>query len=281
MIRIRSRRSSKSAPSTAAPPTEPETSENFTAGIVWTPEYIKNLTVSVDWFKIEQENVVGSIDQLTLDTNFDGADPNLTARQKPTDPNAPFANLVDYDPLTATYLTLYAPALNLSRRAIEGLDFRIGYDIPTETAGTFSLGLDITHYYRFDQENVPGGGYEDRLGDFVDPSQGFGLGTLVRWKGNFSAFWLYRNFELGGIVYYVDSYNDDPQVAPDTEVDNWITLDLQASYNFPHDFRVTVGVQNVTDEAPPKVVGAFADNYDRDTHTLLGRYVYGQITKKF
>ncbi|MGA1237157.1 MAG: hypothetical protein ACO34E_09860 [Limisphaerales bacterium] len=59
------------------------------------------------------------------------------------------------------------------------------------------------------------------------------------------------------------------------EVDAWVSLDLQASYNLPRDVRLTVGVQNVTDEAPPLVVGAFADNYDRDTHSLLGRFVYG------
>jgi len=262
------------------PDLEPETSENFTAGMVWTPRYVKNLTVSVDWFKIEQENIPGSVDQFLLDNNFNGADPNLTARQKPTDPNAPFAANVDYDPGLATYTTLYAPTFNLSQRAIEGVDFRIGYDIPTPTAGTFSLGLDITHYYRFEQENLPGEGYTDRLGGFVDPTQGFGLGTIVRWKGNFSAFWMYRDFEVGGILYYIDDYRDDPQVA-DRDVESWLTLDLQASYNFPRDLRVTVGVQNVTDEAPPLVVGAFSDNYDRDTHNLIGRFVYGQVTKKF
>ncbi len=76
------------------------------------------------------------------------------------------------------------------------------------------------------------------------------------------------------IVYWISSYSDDPNVA-EREVDAWVSLDLQASYNLPRDVRLTVGVQNVTDEAPPLVVGAFADNYDRDTHSLLGRFVYG------
>jgi hypothetical protein len=32
---------------------------------------------------------------------------------------------------------------------------------------------------------------------------------------------------------------------------------------------------------PPLVQGAFADNYDRDTHDLRGRFWYVQASKKF
>jgi iron complex outermembrane receptor protein len=262
------------------PDLEPETSDNFTAGLVYTPDYLKNLSVSVDWFKIDQDNIPGSVDQYILDQNYNGADPTLSARNKPTDPNAPFASNIVYDPNTTAYLTLYAPTFNLSRRIIEGLDFRVRYEIPTENIGAFTLGVDVTHYYRFEQENQPGEGFQNRLGVYVDPSQGFGLGSLPRWKGNFNAFWNYADLELGAILYWVGSYDDDPQAA-DRQVDDWLTLDLQASYNLPRDVRLTVGVQNVTDEPPPLVVGAFADNYDRDTHTLLGRFVYGQVSVKF
>ncbi|MFM1943919.1 MAG: hypothetical protein RI897_2901, partial [Verrucomicrobiota bacterium] len=236
--------------------------------------------VSVDWFKIEQDNIAGSVDQFILDQNFNGADPSLTARNKPTDPNAPFASNVVYDPNTTTYFSLYAPTFNLSKRVVEGLDFKVRYDIPTDNIGLFTLGLDMTHYYRFEQQNLPGDAWENRLGQFVDPSQGFGLGSLPRWKGNVNAFWNFSDLELGAIVYWISSYSDDPNVA-EREVDDWVSLDLQASYNLPRDVRLTVGVQNVTDEAPPLVVGAFADNYDRDTHSLLGRFVYGQVSVKF
>lgn len=262
------------------PDLEAETAENFTAGMVYTPDYLKNLTVSVDWFKIEQDNIAGSVDQFILDQNFNGADPSLTARNKPTDPNAPFASNVVYDPNTTTYFSLYAPTFNLSKRVVEGLDFKVRYDIPTDNIGLFTLGLDMTHYYRFEQQNLPGDAWENRLGQFVDPSQGFGLGSLPRWKGNVNAFWNFSDLELGAIVYWISSYSDDPNVA-EREVDDWVSLDLQASYNLPRDVRLTVGVQNVTDEAPPLVVGAFADNYDRDTHSLLGRFVYGQVSVKF
>jgi outer membrane receptor protein involved in Fe transport len=264
------------------PDLKPETADNYSAGVVYSPPFAKRLNLSVDWFKIDQENVPGSIDQLTLDSNFAGADPNLPIEDRPLDPNAPFSNLIQYNPNNYSYTLLYAPALNLSRRTIEGLDFRATYELPTESAGTFVFAGDLSYYYKFEQENIPGSGMQDRLGDFIDPSQGFGLGSLPRTKAALSVFWDYSNFEFGVTAYYIHSYLDDKAALGYTrEIDSIWTVDLQASYNFPKDLRLTVGVQNVADTEPPLVVAAFADNYDRDTHSLVGRFVYGQITKKF
>jgi outer membrane receptor protein involved in Fe transport len=154
--------------------------------------------------------------------------------------------------------------------------------LPTDNAGTFTFTGDVSYYYKFEQENIPGEGMQDRLGDFIDPTQGFGLGSLPRVKAALGTFWNYSNFEFGVTAYYIHSYLDDSAAIGFTrEIDSIWTVDLQASYNFPKDLRVTVGVQNVADTEPPLVVAAFADNYDRDTHSLIGRFVYGQITKKF
>jgi iron complex outermembrane receptor protein len=264
------------------PDLEPETADNYTAGFVYSPPFAKRLNVSVDWFKIDQENIPGSVDQFILDQNFQGADPNLPIDQRPTDPTAPYSDLVVYDPNTTSYLYLYAPALNLSRRTVEGIDFRVTYELPTESWGTFTFIGDLSYYYKFEQENIPGEGMGDRLGDFIDPTQSFGLGSLPRTKMSLGGYWAYRNFEFGATAYYIHSYLDDKAALGYTrEIDSIWTVDLQASYTFPKDLKVTVGVQNVADTEPPLVVAAFADNYDRDTHSLIGRFVYGQITKKF
>ncbi len=149
--------------------------------------------------------------------------------------------------------------------------------------------MDVAYVYRFDQENVPGDGLRDRLGDFVDPSQGFGLGTIPRLKGNLSTIWAYEGFELGATAYYIARYNDDTAaIGYARKVDSIVTLDLQASYtirNRKHawlnETKFTIGCINVTDEEPPLVVAAFADNYDRDTHDLRQRFIYASLSKKF
>ncbi len=251
----------------------PETAVNYSAGIVYTPPQVKGLSVGLDWFRIEQQDVAGSADQFILDRNF--------ATGGPTSATAQYASFVVWDAATQTYNTLRAPTLNLSRRIIEGVDGTASYLLPTETAGTFTFSALLAYYYNFKQEDLPGSGLRDRLGDFVDPSQGFGLGSIPRIKGVFSTFWNYQNFEFGPTFNYIGSYRDDVAAGYDRAVDSWLTVDLQASYKLPWQTKVTVGVINVADEAPPLVEGSFADKYDRDTHDLRGRFVYVSLNKKF
>jgi outer membrane receptor protein involved in Fe transport len=230
------------------PNLKPETAKNFTAGIVYSPDYVKNLTVNVDWYRIEQKNVPNSADQLILDENF--------RTGGPFNPNALFAANIVADPNSPEiYQVLYSPTLNLSQRIIEGIDIGARYDIPTDSYGTFTVGL----------------------------------GTIPRLKGNLSTIWAYEGFELGATAYYIARYNDDTAaIGYARKVDSIVTLDLQASYtirNRKHawlnETKFTIGCINVTDEEPPLVVAAFADNYDRDTHDLRQRFIYASLSKKF
>jgi iron complex outermembrane receptor protein len=251
----------------------PATAQNYTAGLIYSPPQVKGLTVGVDYFRIEQKDVVGEADQFILDQNFAGGGP--------ANPNAPYASFVVFDPATKEYTTLYSPTLNLSRRIIQGLDTTLSYELATQTAGTFSFSTLWAYYFDFRQENILGQGFKDRLGDFTDPGQGFGLGSLPRIKGISSLFWNYSDFEFGVTANYIGSYRDDVAAGFDRQIDDWLTFDLQASYRLPWDARVTVGVINVADEPPPLALGAFADRYDRDTHDLRGRFVYGSLSKRF
>ena len=61
-----------------------------------------------------------------------------------------------------------------------------------------------------------------------------------------------------------------PQIET-RQIPSIVTFDLQASYSIGEhrcgwvsDTKLTVGCLNVTDKAPPRVEGAFADKYDRD-----------------
>lgn len=256
------------------PQLAPTESENITVGGVYTPPFIKTLTLGVDYFKIEQEGVPGSVDQYILDQNYaDGG---------PYNPNASFATNVVFDPASSNYNALYAPTLNLSKREISGLDFSAVYQWDTDKVGMFTLSGYATYYLTFEQENIPGDGMTDRLGNFIDPSQGFGLGSLPRFKGVFSLFWDYQKFQVGVTANYILSYLDDTAaIGYERTIDDYLTFDLQASYTLPYDVRLTAGCLNIADEEPPLVVGAFADNYDRDTHDLRGRFWYVEASKKF
>ena len=85
---------------------------------------------------------------------------------------------------------------------------------------------------------------------------------------------------MSDFANYTDGYLDD-KLSADRAVDSYLTFDIQASYNFPYQVKLTVGCLNVTDEMPPLVVAAFADSYDRDLHDIRQRFWYVQVSKKF
>jgi len=45
--------------------------------------------------------------------------------------------------------------------------------------------------------------------------------------------------------------------------------------------KVTVGVNNITDEAPPLISSSSEDNTDKSSYDIIGRFVYFEVSKKF
>ena len=84
-----------------------------------------------------------------------------------------------------------------------------------------------------------------------------------------------RNFTLDGKPWTVES---------------WFAIDLQLSYEFGRHqehknwysgTRITVGVNNVTDELPPIISSSSEDNTDKSVYDIIGRFVYFEVSKKF
>jgi len=44
---------------------------------------------------------------------------------------------------------------------------------------------------------------------------------------------------------------------------------------------LAVGVNNISDNDPPLIASAFADNTDKSTYDIIGRFVYFEVSKKF
>ena len=44
---------------------------------------------------------------------------------------------------------------------------------------------------------------------------------------------------------------------------------------------LTLGINNVLDQAPPAIYNSVAGNYDPATYDLLGRFAYARLTQTF
>ena len=137
--------------------------------------------------------------------------------------------------------------------------------------------------------------YESYLGKLVDPRASggriIGRGGIPRYKGYLELLWQHRGLRLGATLNYIHSLDDNPAFTTDGSprtIDSWTTLDLVASYRWPADAgpwlsntQLTLGIDNLSDAAPPFAAGAFADGYDSSLYDLAGRRFRIALTREF
>ena len=225
-----------------------ESSDNWSAGIVYEPKAIPGLTLSVDWGYIHQKDAIADYSPYYVLQNF----PDNVVR----------------DPNTHEISTLTNTWANLGARKVQFMDFAATYVKPTGI-GQFTFSGDFTWLYSWKDQAAKGEPFTEYRGTYNYPE----------WRGVSSIFWEKGTWGAGVTVNWISSY-DQLYAASSPTIDDMVTVDLQVSHEFPHGFRATVGVLNVADTAPPFSDGE-SEGYDFVTHDPRGRFVYLELTKKF
>ncbi len=316
----------------------PETTESYTAGIVITPRFLPGFTMTADFYQLFTRNVIlGSDDfaqlALTQNGNFLVANPGQFAA-------APFANQIQRSNVAPFVVeSIDAQSQNAGKRLVNGLDITAAYSIPTTNWGTFTLSTGYNYFFTWKAEPIPGTGTHSFLGDYNNGTLPLAPGALPYHKGFLRGEHEWKHFDFVATMNYISSFNDDsafvdnvqgvpvgvvggtdtdPQYNLYRTVSDYITLDMQLSYEFVKpemepiaagkDFskdgksmapsvagvetasiwkrmlwgtKLRVGVNNAFDRRPPTVLGAFNDNYDTSLYSIRNRYWYVGINKKF
>lgn len=295
---------------------QPETSENFTAGIVFEstflPERFGNLTLTADYWHIEQENIIGLLgdsNAITLDYLYrmrgdSNGNPNVI-RAGDGDP-ALFAGATANDGSaldpSGTGLGL-GPVFqvidnyrNLGPRETEGVDISILYDINDTPLGDFDIRLNFAQLLTFFQQ--PGPEQQELIaaqasGEISTFPNVPGAESLIRQDGlpefraSSTITWRAGNWGAGLFSSYVgDVYDTGVQTAGGQfwEVEPWLTHNAYLQYTIEgtqllDEVRVRVGARNITDEAPP--LADTESGYIGDLHSPRGRTVYVSLRTRF
>jgi outer membrane receptor protein involved in Fe transport len=218
------------------------------------------------------------------------------------------------------------------------------YQLPTTNFGQFTFTLGWNHFFTWKAEPIAGLGTHNFLGDFNIGTLPLAPGAIPFNKGFIRFEWEYKlgpgNVDFVAQGNYVGDFEDDPQFILDNAIEgpiggdfvnpefrlhrritSYMTLDLQASYEFVgpqlevpvpgfakegKDFKsapgnlvagavesgtfwqrmlwrtkVTAGVVNAFDRNPPTVLGARLDNYDTSLYSIRNRFWYVALSKKF
>lgn len=248
------------------PNLQAETSTNEFYGIVYEPPFIKGLSLSVNYYRTIQKDAVQSLSQATI-LNNERLFPGRVVRLAPT-----AADIAANQPGAIESVTTYF--VNFGEVRNESLDFMADYRLPWEKLGRWRVSANASHTLEASRKLAPNQPGIDDTGDTY---------AAPKWKGTGSLFWNGGSWNASAMFSYLSGFKSNtagisgvPQAQSAPTVRK---LDLRAGYGFKNgvwrgygkELRVSVGVGNVFDEAPP-----FYDVISSYNPGLHSAYVFGR-----
>ncbi|GAB3096729.1 TonB-dependent receptor [Aestuariicella hydrocarbonica] len=149
---------------------------------------------------------------------------------------------------------------------ISGIDFGVRYDV---TAAWY-LSMDANYNVEYE---VSDAGIINGFSALGSLNQGSIVRPLPRWKGRFVAGYNGMKNSVNLVANYVHHYSDNRSIFSSNTngqvIDSQTTFDLNYNYLLSEDTRLSLSVQNLTDEDAP--FARLDLNYDPYTHSPLGR----------
>jgi iron complex outermembrane receptor protein len=261
-----------------------ETSKNLTLGLVFEPN--KYVSLEVDWFRTLLKDTISQglgdgfiLSHLATYNNLVTRGANNLVVKGRVIPNSGSITSID-----ETFL-------NVGGTVVQGIDFDVKGRAPLDRLGLGELGtLKVdwtgTLFSKFDVQN-PDGSWTGYVGA-VNPISALGPngngGVIPNFRDVTSLVWDYSSWEGVLIRYHQANYVDLASTLSGSQsiVGVYETYDIQGSYLGFKNLRLSLGIKNMFDRAPPYSnsggQSSFQSGYDPSYGNPLGRLVYGKFT---
>jgi len=267
---------------------ESETSDAFTAGIVWTAEFA-NLNVAVDYYDIEVNDQIAQLGGGSIafgcygGENFPNAFCDLIERASPDDPVR--ANNI---------ITVNDSYVNINSQTVKGIDLNVTW---AQDYGWGSLNLEAQSTWQlenifqlFDPDAISGFDETDVVGDIGTPENVTNLRATAR-RDDWSFTYYLQYASKTDSTRYADeeiSYYGVDSAFRDITMDAWFSHNISLLYQ-QDKWDVLVGITNLFDEDPDLVSSgaAGADNtrgnvpINATQYSLLGRRLFARVNYRF
>jgi outer membrane receptor protein involved in Fe transport len=269
------------------PDLQEETSDSFTAGVVWSPaidqRFFRRFQLSVDWYQIELEDVVGNLSVPTIAGgcfNTEGTNPGFS-------PDNFYCGL--FSRLGSGNITnVQLNQVNLAAWKISGVDVQLdwAFDLADvglpDNAGRLETNVVVSHLETFKKQARPGAPFLENAGTIGSDLSG---GAYPEWKWTASFTWNMDPLRVMFRWRHIDSMLDfrnvpvfsPTAVNPPTynayDLVGWWTLNERVSFR--------AGVNNLTDKQPPLFTSYSNSNTDPSTYDVLGRRYFVGLTARF
>ena len=259
------------------PQLEPEESRNASFGFVF--EVAPRISIGADYWWVGIENAFG---QLTETEAF----------QRPELYPDAWSTFTDIATGT-TYIAFNQTNINTGKEYYSGIDLNLngGWDAPF---GRVRSQLVATYMITNKLQLVEGGPYYENIGSYSTELDA----PTFRWVGRLMTSldhgsWshtLTLNYRSGykDIETTVDGINPDGSFNGEEadvrlDVDEYLTLDWQSTWNINDWVSVNIGALNLFDEDPPLSLTAanFQIGYDARFYDPRGRVIFGRVAFRF
>ena len=266
------------------PDLDPEESDTYTIGAVFSPSFLPGLVVSLDYFDIEVEGYISTVpeDVSLTQCGQTGSDFFCGLVNRGTGGTL-WANNTGF--ITATNV-------NTGSLATSGFDLLASYEFETAFGG-FNLDYVGTVLEALEFQALPDASVTpivDCAGHYAGTCQNtFGTGANPEYRHKTSATWYGLNdtVSLTGTWRHtseVTALGQDSSVI-DYALDAQNYFDLSGSYSFGESVTLRAGVNNILDEDPPvtSLAGTAPGNGNTypQVYDALGRYIFMGLTFDF
>lgn len=259
--------------STAATSLKPETSRQFSMGVVFEP--VKAMSITLDYWNIEKKDQIGVIAAESLMTT-----PALATK---------FASRIKRG-ADGYILFVETPVDNLGDLKTSGLDFDIRGRLSMGTSGKLNLGFAGTYVNNYDAQKYAGGQVDQFVGTGGDGS----VPPIPKWQTSASAEWMYGDvgvtLEHAFTQGWFESVNSvcnnvGGDCVEGHSVTNSSRFNLSVAYRGIKDLTARLGVRNLLNTEPPYTAsssyGSHAAGYAASFTDPRGRFIYGSLAYKF
>jgi outer membrane receptor protein involved in Fe transport len=239
------------------PDIQPEEGDTLTVGVVYSPSIGEHdLTFIADYWSVELDQGITSlgVNRILNDCYVNQLDAACTLITRNSDYS--INNILDAQ-------------LNLSSFTAEGVDIEMRWAYESDL-GNFNASLIYTHLLERTSQQTADSEVVDFAGKFVGSS-------FPEDKANVQLTWTKDDLSVALLGEYIGELTNENSpfgaFLPEDynqEIDAQFYTDVTVNYTFDA-FRVTAGVSNITDEAPPFIDGGFNASTDPSTYRMFGR----------
>jgi iron complex outermembrane receptor protein len=246
----------------------PEKSKGGTLGVVFEPS--SKATLAFDYWQVNMKDMLANLPESVYFTNY-AQYKNLFVR------NAD-GSLAYIDNRT----------MNLGGQIAAGIDVTGNWQAPTTRAGVFQVGLDGTYLTRFDNQLEKDGAWMSNIGQFGWASNGTTSSYPIitpRWKHNLRLSWRYGDWGAQLTNVFSSKYRDANSAVTEQyyrDISSVSLWNLTATWNGIKQVKITAGVNNLFDKAPPITNNTvYSNGYLSSVVNPTGRAYNVRVTYSF